>query len=184
MHGMTMARRLGIWAGSAALLAAAAVTGPAAGRAQAATGDLSCSGQFKMTFAPGLKPGGSSAISVVASLGNCTSANGKYTNLTSATGSGTGSATANGSGPGPCGLLFRGTGTGTIKWAGAGVPDSTISFTVNTDPSTGAVTFKCVITGGTLNGDGDVVAPVITSTTCSTGNGMGTMGANIAVSFS
>ncbi|MFC5720893.1 hypothetical protein ACFP1Z_12020 [Streptomyces gamaensis] len=181
MHGI--AKRLGTWAGSAALVGAAVLTGPAAGQAHAAAGDLACSGQFTMTFTPGLTPGGSATLNVSASLSKCSSPNGYYSTLQSATATASGTATSNSNGKGPCGVLFSGSGTGTLTWSPANTKSS-IQFTVNTDPTNGTVTFHCVITNGTLVNDSDAVAPAISGMRCSTNGGLQSLSATVGVAFS
>ncbi|MGW1076406.1 hypothetical protein [Streptomyces sp. NPDC002537] len=181
MHGI--ARRLGTWAGSAALLGAAVLTGPAAQQAQAATGDLTCSGKFTMSFDPALVPGGSAKVSVAATLDSCTSPDGKYVSLQSATGTASGTATTNSGtqGKGPCGVLFTAQGTGTLTWSPAGT-QSSIQFTVNTDPNNGTVTFHCIVTSGTMQNDTDTVVPAVSGADCSV-HGLQDMSAHMAVTF-
>ncbi|RLU78173.1 hypothetical protein CTZ27_37705 [Streptomyces griseocarneus] len=180
MHDISI-RRLGTWAGSMALLATAAVTGPGAAPAHAATGDLKCTVHFTMSFNPALQPGGSAVATLAGALATCSSPNGSYPALHSGTGQGTGQAKATG-GPGPCAVVFTASGTGTVIWNTK--QQSTLSFTVTTDPTTGQVGFNCTVTSGPMTGDKDTVVITGVTAACTTDGGTQSIGADMTMSLS
>lgn len=119
--------------------------------AHAATGDLVCTTNIQINFTPPLTATNTTAqASATAGLVLCSSPNGSYPDLASATATSSGTATS--AGGFPCSLLLTMELKFSATWSPTG-QQSEGTFTINTDPSGGTVTFSGVVTNGVLAGD-------------------------------
>ncbi|WP_018348149.1 hypothetical protein [Longispora albida] len=172
-----MRRRL-LALGTALTLALASLTVPA-GPAQAAVGDLACTGAAQATFTPALTSGGTVAVSATGTLTGCVSVNGAYTQLKSATLTASGTATA-APGLNPCTLVLTITLTGTLTWTPTG-QQSGISAVLNTNLATGSAAVSIQVNTGPLAGDTGTEAPVVTPNLDCLFNGLNALNATLVV---
>jgi hypothetical protein len=135
------------------------------GTAQAAVGDSTCTATIRISFAPPLTAGNTTAnVSLAANLSSCTSVNGAFSRLNSGTVTATGTATSQGLSP--CNLLLTIHARATFTWNTG--ETSRGDVTISTDPLHGGVGTAIVqVTSGPLVGDtGTHVAAIIPNVDC------------------
>ena len=139
-------RLLAVAAAIVTLLAAAVPTAPA----YAGVGDLTCNVNVQLSFSPALTLTQTNTnVTGVASVVNCISLDGEYSDLTAGTVTNA-VGTAKSLGGAPCSLLLTITGTATIDWTDG--QETTFDFTVNTNPLNGLVALMTTQTSGPLAG--------------------------------
>lgn len=127
--------------------------------AQAAIGDLACTGNFEFTFDPPLTTTNTTAdADVGGGLVDCLSLNGNYSRLQ--WGIRTGHGTAHRPlGLVPCAPVMTITEGAVLTWNTG--EESTFEITINTNPLNGNVTISAYFTGGPLEGDTANAFPVV-----------------------
>lgn len=130
--------------------------------AHAATGDLTCTGNFQFNFAPPLTATNSTAdADVGGGLVDCVSPNGQYSRLKSGVRTGTGTATRE-LGLAPCAPVITITEGAVLTWNTG--EKSRFRITVNTDPTAGRLTVSAYFTSGPLAGDTANAYPIVLHT--------------------
>ncbi|WP_436499968.1 hypothetical protein [Actinokineospora sp. HUAS TT18] len=143
----------------ALLLATALLTTLFTGTAQAAQGDLACTGNFQFNFSPALTATTTTATADVGGgLVDCFSANGTYSRLKSGVRTGVGTVSRP-LGLAPCAPVMTITEGAVLTWNTG--ETSTFDITVNTDPTSGALTISAYFTSGPLAGDTANAYPII-----------------------
>jgi hypothetical protein len=145
--------------------------GLAASSGQAATGDLVCTVAGQIDFSPPLTATNTTADATVGGgLVDCVSPNGNYSRLTSGVRTGTG-AVSRRLGTAPCAPAMT-IGEGAVLTWNTG-EKSKFEITVNTDPTSGAITISAYFTHGPLAGDTANAYPIVlhTNVDCAT-NGL------------
>jgi hypothetical protein len=121
-------------------------------------GDLQCVVNFQFNFDPPLTATNTTGSHTAnAGFVSCSSPNGHYSDLRSGNAVAT-SATVTSS-SGPCNLIITISGSGKIDWNTGDT--SKFTFSVNTDPSNGAITLSATVKSGPLKGDTINAVPVI-----------------------
>jgi hypothetical protein len=130
--------------------------------ADAATGDLACTGNFQFNFDPPLTATNTtSTANVGGGLVDCVSANGHYSRLKSGVRVGYG-AVSRPIGVVPCAPVMTITEGAVLVWNTG--EQSTFDITVNTDPTNGMITISAVFTSGPLAGDTANAFPIVLHT--------------------
>jgi hypothetical protein len=130
--------------------------------AHAATGDLTCIGNFQFNFTPPLTATTTTAeADVGGGLVDCVSPNGRYSRLKSGVRTGTGTATRELE-VAPCTPVMTITEGAVLTWNTG--EKSRFRITVNTDPATGRLTITASVTSGPLAGDTANAYPIVLHT--------------------
>jgi hypothetical protein len=150
-----MTRRRGAIAALVALITALLL--PAS--ANAAVGDLTCTGNFHFTFSPALTATNTTATANVGGgLVDCFSPNGSHPELKWGVRVGEGTVTRP-IGTIPCAPIMTITEGAVLYWNTG--QTSTFDITVNTNPLNGAITVSAYFTSGPLAGDTANAFPII-----------------------
>jgi hypothetical protein len=137
----------------------------AAPAAQAALGDLACTGAFQLDIDPPLTPLRlTSTAYATGEFTNCLSPNGNYAGIQSGAIATPATVSANGSALNICQLLLTFTGSNaaasTFVWQpSAGT--SHYTWRINTDPTQGQITFEAALSSGPMAGDKGTAIPVL-----------------------
>ncbi|MEJ2854227.1 MULTISPECIES: hypothetical protein [unclassified Saccharothrix] len=146
----------------AVLVAALLMTWTQWPTAHAATGDLTCTGNFQFNFTPPLTATNTtSTADVGGGLVDCVSPNGQYTRLKSGVRTGTGTVTRP-LGTAPCAPAMTITEGAVLTWNTG--EKSKFRITVNTDPTADRLTISAYFTSGPLAGDTANAYPIVLHT--------------------
>lgn len=130
--------------------------------ARAATGDLTCTGNFQFNFDPPLTATNTTATADVGGgLVDCVSPNGRYTRLKSGVRTGVGTVSRP-LGTAPCAPVMTILECAVLTWNTG--EKSKFRITVNTDPSSGRLTISAYFTSGPLVGDTANAYPIVLHT--------------------